>query len=286
MTPGHQQAAIKRLEALFKDVSLDKHQHKPRVVRIETKVDRCCEIHGDRYKENCAFRRNSPSSAIVTTTTITPTVRRGTLNMPKSPAPRDAHPSSFPSSLRRDTLGSSQTSISHKKDTCHIPIGVSPSIRRDSLGRSMSSLKKDASSSTSSSLRRDSMAKSMSSLQKPGLGKRDLDRTPSPVLTSTAKIREKLSSSGELIGRKGYGTARIGGLKSESKGVSLSNMVKDTRTSSSLSRRFSADSLENLHKRHSWDATRRGSSGSSGGWDDPIWEENNCETSVDEVNLM
>ncbi|KYN13337.1 WD repeat-containing protein 47 [Trachymyrmex cornetzi] len=37
-------------------------------------------------------------------------------------------------------------------------------------------------------------------------------------------------------------------------------------------RRLSTDSLDNL-KRNSWDPGRRSSSGSSGGWDDPIWEE-------------
>lgn len=129
MTPGgHQQAAIKRLEALFKEVNLD--QHKPRVVRLETKVNRCCEIHGSRYKENCAFRKNSPSSIV--TTTITPTGRRSSLHIPMSPPQRDAHPSNFPGSLRKDFLGSSTSSI-HKHDAYHRPIGTSsPNIRRDS----------------------------------------------------------------------------------------------------------------------------------------------------------
>lgn len=36
--------------------------------------------------------------------------------------------------------------------------------------------------------------------------------------------------------------------------------------------RFSTDSLDNL-KKSTWDTGRRGSTGSSGGWDDPIWEE-------------
>lgn len=37
-------------------------------------------------------------------------------------------------------------------------------------------------------------------------------------------------------------------------------------------KRFSIDSLDNS-RRNSWDAGRRGSTGSSGGWDDPIWED-------------
>lgn len=41
--------------------------------------------------------------------------------------------------------------------------------------------------------------------------------------------------------------------------------------SSHSRRRFSTDSLDAV-RHNSWDAGRR-SSGSSGGWDDPIWEE-------------
>lgn len=37
------------------------------------------------------------------------------------------------------------------------------------------------------------------------------------------------------------------------------------------SRRLSSDSLDG--RRNSWDPSRRGSSGSSGGWDSPIWED-------------
>lgn len=284
MTPGHQQAAIKRLEALFKDVNLD--QHKPRVVRLETKVDRCCEIHGNRYKENCAFRKNAPTTIV--TTTITPTGRRSSLHMPMSVPQRDAHPSSFPSSLRKDFLGSSTSSI-HKHDAYHRPIGTSsPNIRRDSLGRSMSSLKKDTSSTYNAPLRRDYVAKSMSNLQKPSLIRKDSDGSLSPMLSSTAKIREKLSSSGDLHNTlsRGYSsvTPKGVGFKDDLRAGSLSSLGSHTRMSPSYdSRKFSADSLENLNKRHSWDPTRRGSSGSSGGWDDPIWEENDYETSVDEV---
>jgi len=40
--------------------------------------------------------------------------------------------------------------------------------------------------------------------------------------------------------------------------------------------------LDNL-KRNSWDPGRRGSSGSSGGWDDPIWEEGSFGGSTNQV---
>lgn len=46
----------------------------------------------------------------------------------------------------------------------------------------------------------------------------------------------------------------------------------------SYSRRFSTDSLEN--RRNSWDPSRRGSSGSSIGWDDPIWEDKKVKFSL------
>ncbi len=47
-------------------------------------------------------------------------------------------------------------------------------------------------------------------------------------------------------------------------------------SSSSLTRRFSTDSLDSI-RRNSWDTNRRESSGSSAGFDDPIWEENNLD---------
>lgn len=45
------------------------------------------------------------------------------------------------------------------------------------------------------------------------------------------------------------------------------------RKDSLMSRRFSTDSLDSV-RRNSWDPNRRESSGSSAGFDDPIWEEN------------
>lgn len=54
---------------------------------------------------------------------------------------------------------------------------------------------------------------------------------------------------------------------------------KNVRKNSALSRKLSTDSLDSV-RRNSWDPIRRESSGSSAGFDDPIWEENN----VDEVN--
>ncbi|KAJ1523667.1 hypothetical protein ONE63_001507 [Megalurothrips usitatus] len=43
-------------------------------------------------------------------------------------------------------------------------------------------------------------------------------------------------------------------------------------------RRFSTDSLDG--RRNSWDPSRRGSSSSSGGWDDPLWEERAADVKV------
>ncbi|KAK3913899.1 Arabinose import ATP-binding protein AraG [Frankliniella fusca] len=47
-------------------------------------------------------------------------------------------------------------------------------------------------------------------------------------------------------------------------------------------RRFSTDSLEG--RRNSWDPSRRGSSSSSGGWEDPLWEEQ--RSSALKVNIV
>jgi len=54
---------------------------------------------------------------------------------------------------------------------------------------------------------------------------------------------------------------------------SLGSVSFGRRDSHGIRRRFSTDSLDAV-RRNSWDQGRRGSSSSSGGWDDPIWEEN------------
>ncbi|KAJ4436497.1 hypothetical protein ANN_16528 [Periplaneta americana] len=149
-------AAVKRLEALFRDVNLD-HVH------VQTALEtRGCDVHAtrrgslgsvlhSRHRESVGPRRESMPALHVAGR------RRDSLGAP-------LHPSAFPSTLRRDSLGSTG------------------SLRRDSLAVP---------------LRRDSQ------------GSR---------------------------------------------------------------RRFSTDSLD-AGRRNSWDPGRRGSSSSSGGWDDPIWEE-------------
>lgn len=55
--------------------------------------------------------------------------------------------------------------------------------------------------------------------------------------------------------------------------------VTSSRRDSVSKRRFSTDSLDGL-KKISFDASRRGSTGSSGGWDDPIWEENDTKVNT------
>lgn len=273
--PGHrQQTALRQLEALFEEVSLDQQPQQPqhkqsqkssRVVRIETKVDKCCEVHGvNRSREGTPTK--TVTTTITTTNVTSPPGRRGSLQMPATPAKKDSHPSNFASSLRKDFLCSSTSSITQsKKEPMRAP---SPSVRRDNLGRSMSSLKKESAY--------DAPKKTPSPSRGSG--------TFSPSLSSTAKIREKLSS--ELMSKstsslKLSSTNKVG-FKGDPKAGSVSNLGKTARISSSLydSRKFSADSLENLSKK-SWDHTRRGSSGSSGG--SPIWEERDFETSVDEV---
>jgi hypothetical protein len=89
--------------------------------------------------------------------------------------------------------------------------------------------------------------------------------------------------------RKGSLGSSMGSLRKDPVGVPLhrdamgstGSLRKDSlpalnygrRDSYASRRRFSTDSLDGV-RRNSWDPGRRGSSGSSGGWDDPIWEEN------------
>lgn len=200
-------AALKRLEALFQDVKLDDtskaatqrkrssiHEHvhfSSPIVEVDSKD---CDIHGRRgsmgnilsaRRDSLGRRDSIPGINAVPAACLR---RRDSLVL--GSGVKDAsHVSSFPSSLRKDSTGSSTT----------------PLARKDSNG---STTRRDS----NTSLRKDSRKDS---------------------LNSNASLRKD----------------------------SLSR------------RRFSTDSLDSASRRHSWDPTRRGSSGSSGGWDDPIYEE-------------
>lgn len=116
--------------------------------------------------------------------------------------------------------------------------------RRDSLGLPLSPPRKDIlmhPSAFPSILRKDSLDFSIGSLRK--------DSVSQPLR------RDSMGSTGSL--RKD----------------SLGSVSFGRRDSHGIRRRFSTDSLDAV-RQNSWDPGRRGSSGSSGGWDDPIWEEN------------
>lgn len=55
-------AAMKRLEALFGDIKLDKGKSEPEVVEIETSYDDKCDVHG----------KNAPRRGSLTNVTIIP----------------------------------------------------------------------------------------------------------------------------------------------------------------------------------------------------------------------
>uniref|UniRef100_A0A8D8RIF9 WD repeat-containing protein 47 n=1 Tax=Cacopsylla melanoneura TaxID=428564 RepID=A0A8D8RIF9_9HEMI len=201
-------AALKRLDALFQDVKLDDaaksatqrkrssiHEHvhfSSPIVEVDTKD---CDIHGRRgsmgnilsaRRDSLGRRDSIPGINAVPAACLR---RRDSLVL-GSGVKDLSHVSSFPSSLRTDSLGTSSGSL----------------VRKDSNG---STGRRDSNAST---LRKDSRKDSVN---------------------SNASLRKD----------------------------SLSR------------RRFSTDSLDGVSRRHSWDPSRRGSSGSSGGWDDPIHEE-------------
>lgn len=304
---AHQQAAIRRLEALFRDVKLEQqHQCSPEVVKVEVDSS-CCDIHGKHAKENCWNRRSSMSSAQSSRRDSlgrrdshlgTSPSRRGSIGLPMSPPRKELHPSSFPNTLRKNPLGSSMGAINHSKKDSYTTIG-SAALRRDPIGRSMGCLKKDTATNYNSPLRRDYVAKSMTSLQRPSQ-RRDANTLSSLFATSpTLKTSLKSGLSASNSDLKTNSASNLKSCFAGSSGnlrgnlnVTLSadltgsngNLRKDRlalpisgRRGSYDRRRLSTDSLDNT-KRNSWDPGRRGSSGSSGGWDDPIWEE-----SVDQV---
>ncbi|KAJ9596339.1 hypothetical protein L9F63_012614 [Diploptera punctata] len=222
-------AAVKRLEALFRDVNLDS-QPPVQQVHVESRTtSKSCDVHGNgtskingygsrrgslgnilhNRRESVGPRRESMPALNVT---VSSHIRgRDSIGLPICPPRKDylEHPSAFPSTLRKDSLGSSMGSL--RKDSLSVPL------RRDSMG-STGSLRKD-SVGIPGTTRRDSMSSVGSS------------RKDSVCSTSSGR-------------RDSYGSRR----------------------------RFSTDSLDGV-RRNSWDPSRRGSSSSSGGWDDPIWEE-------------
>ncbi|XP_019698446.1 uncharacterized protein LOC109504121 [Harpegnathos saltator] len=323
-TSAHQQAAIRRLEALFRDVKLEQLQHNhPELIKHEIKIDKCCEIHGRHAKENCWSRRGSLGNVHQTRKdslgrhhephrVYSATSPNGRGSLGPSSSRKELHPSTFPSTLRKNPLGSSMSAINHTKrgDTFPNTIGGS-ALRRDPIGRSMGCLRKDTMSNYNSPLRRDYVAKSMTNLQRPATTRRDAAPNlaslfTSPADASRASLRAGLSSSkpGELKARScsnGNLKSCLAGSSGNLRGnlnVTLSGgptsasaiMKKDCKSaippagrkgSAYDRRRLSTDSLENL-KRNSWDPDRRGSSGSSGGWDDPIWEEGSFDNGADQ----
>ncbi|XP_015430018.1 PREDICTED: WD repeat-containing protein 47 isoform X1 [Dufourea novaeangliae] len=310
-TSAHQQAAIRRLEALFRDVKLEQQQCNPEVVKVEIDSS-CCDIHGKHSKENCWNRRGSLGNAQQTRRDSlsrrdshlgTSPSRRGSLGLPMSPPRKELHPSSFPNTLRKNPLGSSMGAINHsKRDSYATTIGGSV-LKREPIGRSMGCLKKDTATNYNSPLRRDYVAKSMTSLQRPS-SRRDGNNLSSLFATSPTSqttLKAGLSASNNDLKTKSATNLKScfagssGNLRSNLN-VTLStdfmgssgSLRKDrlalplsSRRGSYDRRRLSTDSLDNT-KRNSWDPGRRGSSGSSGGWDDPIWEEGAFDAGVDQ----
>ncbi|XP_076245373.1 uncharacterized protein LOC143185911 isoform X3 [Calliopsis andreniformis] len=312
-TSAHQQAAIRRLEALFRDVKLEQQHNNPELVKVEIDSS-CCDIHGKHAKENCWNRRGSLGNSHQTRRdslsrreayTGTSPGRRGSLGLPMSPPKRELHPSSFPNTLRKNPLGASMGAINHsRKDTYGATIAGS-ALRRDPIGRSMGCLKKDTASNYNSPLRRDYVAKSMTSLQRPNSRQQanNLSNLFASSPTSHATLKASFGSSNTDLKTKSMSNLKScmagssGNLRSNLN-VTLStdlstgsngSLRKDGKLAVPLSsrrgsydrRRLSTDSLDNT-KRNSWDPGRRGSSGSSGGWDDPIWEEGTFDDSQQE----
>ncbi|KAK9309353.1 hypothetical protein QLX08_000972 [Tetragonisca angustula] len=313
-TAAHQQAAIRRLEALFRDVKLEQQQNNPEIVKVEIDSS-CCDIHGKHAKENQLNRRGSIGTAYQYRRDSlgypgTSPSRRGSLGLPMSPPKKELHPSSFPNTLRRNPLGSSMSAINHAKKDHHASTLTSSALRRDPIGRSMGCLKRDTVSSYNSPLRRDYVAKSMTNLQRPISRQRDGNNlsslfAASPISENSLMSNVNSSSNDLKNDSQTRSTSNLKSCLAGSSGnlrsnlnVTLStdlsmgsngNLRKDGKLVAPLSsrrgsydrRRLSTDSLDNT-KRNSWDPGRRGSSGSSGGWDDPIWEEDTFD-GVDQV---
>ncbi|KAF0761767.1 WD repeat-containing protein 47 isoform X2 [Aphis craccivora] len=226
-------AALKRLEALFDDVKIgDSGAAEPSktkrasVEKVHFAVTADCDVHGvgaaanaRRKSEHLHHHHHHRGSVVSGAAAAVAAVPR-----------RDSVPASIPaaSMRRRDSI----VLGSPGRDTlCHHPSSFPSSLRRDSLASSTSSLRRD---SVNSSARRDSLS------------------SPSPPHSSPLSA----AASGVVLRRDSAGAGR-----------------KDSLTAVPAWRRYSTDSLDSV-RRNSWDPSgRRGSSGSSAGCEDPIWEE-------------
>lgn len=219
-------AALKRLEALFEDVKLADDgggvepaaakTKRASVEKVHFAVTADCDLHGAGRRKSEHLHQHH---------------HRGSISVAAPGPRRDSVPASIPaaSMRRRDSI----VLGSPGRDTlCHHPSSFPSSLRRDSLA------------SSTSSLRRDSV--------NAAAGRRDSLTPPSTPLHATA-------AAGVVLRRESTGTGR--------------------KDSVPAWRRFSTDSLDSV-RRNSWDPSRRGSSGSSAGCEDPIWEETATRVSV------
>lgn len=240
-TAASSAAALRRLEALFENVNLDETDGSNRkkslsfeAAVIETKPDKNCDVHG---KEN---RKESNGY----------TDRRGSLGNILNANRRNSNTAGF-------GFGLGNRSVTVRRDSMpalHVIHNHPPLIKRDSLSglglppaRSPdpqihpsnfpSTLRKESTTSSTNNLRRDSF----SSLRRDS------------IASSTGNIRKDSLRRDSI--------SSIGSSRKDSIGSNGSGRRK---------RLFSTDSLD--YRRNSWDMGRRGSSSSSGGWDDPIWE--------------
>lgn len=213
-------AALKRLEALFDDVKLAdsngesaKIGKRASVEKVHFAVTADCDVHGAMGRRKSEHLHQQHHHHHHRDSVVSAVPRR------------DSVPASIPavSMRRRDSI----VLGSPGRDTlCHHPSSFPSSLRRDSSASSMSSLRRESVNSA----RRDSLSST----------------PPSAPLAGTGGVVFRRESSG--VGRK-------------------------DSTAVPSWRRFSTDSLDSL-RRNSWDpSNRRGSSGSSAGCEDPIWEE-------------
>lgn len=253
-------AAIKRLDDLFQNIRLDEQTKgggggggtsssrksrdgtADRVHFNPIVITKDCDIHGVG-----SGRRNSSSVN---------SLRRGSIGATR----RDSVPTGLnatnngisAATKRRDSLvlgSSTRDSLFGNGNSVGTGAGAG-----GGGGFSASTLRKDSSSSSSPTT---GAGISLGSLKRNVNFKKDSFSTLAAP-SSKREVFSTLGANGKLNGnlKRDY-VNNHSSLRKDSLGV----------------RRFSTDSLDSL-RRNSWDPTRRESSGSSAGFDDPIWEEN------------
>lgn len=98
--------AVKRLDALFRDLKFEdgrRYSVPAQIVEVTTQVDKRCDVHGGSSSSLVVLHRRGSVPAVELAPPPPASLRRRDSLVLGSSAPKEMHPSSFASTLRKDS---------------------------------------------------------------------------------------------------------------------------------------------------------------------------------------